>query len=357
MSSRSQPPVRLAMISQWRRVAIVIAGIVLTQAILYGPSLLGLKIMLPLDLLAQAGVYLPRTPEIAKIVPHDIVVSDLLHQEMQRRFVHSEVSAGRLPLWEPFQYCGSPTIWPWLSPSMMLAWSSASPVIWAWVHLFEALVAGLGAYVFFRRVLAVGFWPATIVAWCYPMTGFFVFWQGNATSGAAFWLPWLLLAVDRVAQKPSGYTIAGLATATLLILISGYLDVAGQCLLAAGLFGLWRVIEARRARESATTTRRLVFSLGAGWLLGFLLAAPYWLPVFEYSQTGARMARRAAGVEERPPIGRSALTQIVRCWLLRSRGTAGVIALSTSARAPLSCSRSRGASTFLCSSRCCGSRC
>src|SRR5688500_20390488 len=116
MSSRCQPQSRLAMRSRWRRVAIVVAGIVITQAILYGPSLLGLKIMLPLDLLAQPGVYLPRTPEIAKIVPHDIVVSDLIHQEMQRRFVHTEVSAGRLPWWEPFQYCGSPIIWPWLSP-------------------------------------------------------------------------------------------------------------------------------------------------------------------------------------------------------------------------------------------------
>jgi hypothetical protein len=298
-------------ISRWWKIAIVIAGIVVTQAILYGPSLLGLKIMLPLDLLAQPGVYLPRTPEIAKIVPHDFVVSDLIHQEMQRRFVHTEVSAGRLPLWQPFQYCGSPTIWPWFSPALVLAWSTASPVIWAWVHLFEALVAGLGAYVFFRSVLGIGFWPAAIAAWCYPMTGFFVFWQGNATSGAAFWLPWLLLAVDRVVQRPSGYTIAGLATATLLVLISGYLDVAGQCLLAAGLFGTWRIMRARRVPESGSTTRKLILALGAGWLLGFLLAAPYWLPVLEYSKTGARMARRAAGEEERPPIGISVLAQTV----------------------------------------------
>ena len=307
MSSPSQTHASLALRSRWWRLAIVTTGIVITQAILYGPSLLGIKVMLPLDLLAQPGVYLPRTPEVAKIVPHDIVVSDLIHQEMQRRFVHSEVSAGRLPLWQPFQYCGSPTIWPWFSPAMVLAWSTSSPNVWAWVHLFEALVAGLGAYAFFRRVLTVQFWPATIAAWCYPLTGFFVFWQGNATSGAAFWLPWLLLAVDRVAQKPSGYSIAGLAIATLLILISGFLDVAGQCLLAAGLFGIWRIVEARRAPKLGATTRRLVLSLGAGWMLGFLLAAPYWLPVVEYSQTGARMARRAAGAEERPPLGISAL--------------------------------------------------
>src|SRR5688572_4323233 len=267
--------------------------------------------MLPLDLLAQPGIYLPRTPEVAKIVPHDILVSDVLHQEMQRRFVHAEISAGRLPLWLPYQYSGSPNISPWLSPLMAIAWSTASPVIWAWVHVLEALVAGVGAYVFFRGVLAVGFWPAALVAWCYPMTGFFVFWQGNMTSGAAFWLPWILLAVDRVARRPSGVSIAGLTVATALVLVSGNLDVGGQCLFAAGLFGLWRIIEQRVERKTLRTTQNAVLSLGAGWLLGFMLASPYWLPVVEYSQGGARVIRRAAGAEERPPVGISALSTTV----------------------------------------------
>ena len=33
-------------------------------------------------------------------------------------------------------------------------------------------VAGLGAYAFFRRALPVGFWPACIGGWCYPLTAF-----------------------------------------------------------------------------------------------------------------------------------------------------------------------------------------
>ena len=290
----------------------MLAGIVVTQAILYGPSLLGLKIMLPLDILAQPNVYIPRTAEIARIVPHDVAVSDLVHPyEIQRRFAHSEIFAGRLPLWQPFQYSGSPNIWPWFSPFMVVAWSTESPVIWAWVHLLEAIVTGVGAYLFFRRALGVDFWPATFAAWCYPMTGFFVFWQGNLTSGAAFWLPWILLAVDNVARKPSFIGVSGLAGSTLLVLISGNLDVAGQCLLAAGLFAAWRVIDSHRTRKAWAATRRTLAFLGLGWVLGFCLAAPYWLPVLDYSQTGARMVRRAAGQEERPPVGLAALPQTV----------------------------------------------
>ena len=61
-------------------------------------------------------------------------------------------------------------------------------------------------------------------------------------------------------------------------------------------------------------TRRVLPALVAvvsGWTLGILLASPYLLPILEYSQTGARMARRSQGEEERPPVGLAALPQTV----------------------------------------------
>jgi hypothetical protein len=298
--------------SRLARLCLIFCGIVATQAILYGPALLGRKIMLPLDLLAQAKVYIPQTPEIAKIPLVDPALSDLLFShEISRRFVHDEVFAGRIPLWQTQQYCGSPNIWPWYSPFLILAWSTASPVIWAWVHLFEALVAGFGMYAFLRRVVGVTFWAAAVPAWCYPLTGFFIFWQGNPTGSSAFWLPWLLFTVDRAARIPRAVTIGALAGVTLLVLISGHLDVAGQCLLVAGLFGIWCLVDEHRSRWLQPAFRKAVLSLGAGWLLGFLLAAPCVLPVLEYAQTGVRMARRGAGEEERPPGSLRMLPKIV----------------------------------------------
>jgi hypothetical protein len=46
-------------------------------------------------------------------------------------------------------------------------------------------------------------------------------------------------------------------------------------------------------------------------MLGLLIASPHLLPLLEYSGTGARMAERSAGAEERPPIGAEALWQLV----------------------------------------------
>lgn len=82
----------------WRRrgrsaawIALVVAGIVVEQFILIGPSLLGRKVLLPLDYLAMPNVYLPSPPYGPQIVPHDRVYSDLvLIEGMSRQFMVSE---------------------------------------------------------------------------------------------------------------------------------------------------------------------------------------------------------------------------------------------------------------------------
>jgi len=294
------------------RLLIVLAGIALGQAVLYGPSLAGRKILLPLDILTWPGIYLPRTPEVAKIETQNRFLTDLLYLcEPARRFGASEVHAGRLPMWAPYHYIGVPFIWPKFSPFLALEFCTASPVVLPWAQMLAAIVAGVGAYLFCRRALAVSFWPAAIAAWCYPLTGFFIFWQGYPTGLAVYWLPWVLLAVDKTARGKSSVAPIGLSAATCLVLVSGNLDVAGQVLLGSGLFALWSLYDAYPGRWLQRPARKAVLALAVGWSLGFLLAAPYILPVLEYTHTGARLARRSAGLEERPPVGLKALPQVV----------------------------------------------
>lgn len=292
---------------------IVLAGIVAGQFILYGPSLVGQKVLLPLDLLAVENVYLPMTPEVATIIPHDRILADLvLAFEPARQFAIAEFRAGRLPQWTPYQYAGAPAaIWPKFSPFLLLECCMRSPLILAWTQLFAAVIAGFGVYFFCRRVLSVNFWAAAIPAWCYPITGFFVFWQGSSPCNAVFWFPWLLLAVDRTVRCASSWAAAGLSVATGLVLTSGSLDVSGQVLLASGLYAVWVLLEVHRKQWWQRPAQRAVAAVTLAWLLGFLLAAPYLLPLLEYAHTGSRMDRRLAGNEERPPAGLSALPQTV----------------------------------------------
>jgi hypothetical protein len=290
------------------KLVIVLAGIVLGQAVLYGPSLAGRKILLPLDILAQPDYYLPLSSEPGPILAHNIHLADLiLWEEPSRHFLGSELRSGRFPLWNPNQYAGAPDIRPNFSPFKLLSVLIASPRVLPWIELLKAIVSGLGTYFFCRRVLQVAFWPAAIAAWCYPLTGFFVFWQGYPNGLAVYWLPWTLLAVDKTARGKSPVAPVGLSVATWLVLVSGHLDLAGQVLLTSGLFALWCLHDAYPKAWFERQARKAALALMVGWGLGFLLAAPYILPVLDYTRAGVRIARRSAGAEERPPVGLAAL--------------------------------------------------
>ena len=96
----------------------------------------------------------------------------------------------------------------------------SSPIVLAWMQVIFSLVAGLGIYLFARQTLQVGFWPATIAAWCYPLTGFFVLWQGFGLPLTVGWLPWLLWAVDAAVRGASRWAGPAVAIFTWLVLVS-----------------------------------------------------------------------------------------------------------------------------------------
>ena len=310
-SCPSPAPVRSIRFKLLVRMAILLAGLFLGQVILFGPSLCGRKILLPLDILTQPGVYAPVGSAPADRA-HDPALIDLVClAEPNRLFAGTELRAGRWPLWNPNQFAGAPAVFPRFSPLVLLLAWVRSPVIIAWVQLLAATVAGTGAYAFFRRALGLSFWPATFAAWVFPLTGFFIVWQGFGCIYPVIWLPWLLLAVDSTVRRPRGIGGLGVAAATAMVLVSGQLDVAGQVLLVSGLYALWRLGFGYAGKWLSRPALAAVCAIVIGWTLGFLFAAPEVLFTVDYSQTGSRMSRRAAGNEERPPVGIVALPQVI----------------------------------------------
>jgi hypothetical protein len=289
------------------RLALVMTAIFLGQAIIYWPSLTGRKILLPLNNLASAGARVLSRPATERSNPF---LSDLICvDEPARRFAAAELRAGRLPLWASYQYAGAPFNRPLFSPFLLLEYCTGSPVILAWAQMLVAMVAGMGMYLFCRRALEVGFWSAVVAGGCYPLTGYFVFWQGYIVALPVCWLPWLLVAVDAVVRHRCWWGMPGVGFATALVLASGQLDVAGQVLLISGFYALWWIGRSLWLQHLGLGAKVAGWLL-AGWLTGFLLASPAILPVLLYSRTGVRIEQRFSGREERPPRGLAELPRL-----------------------------------------------
>ncbi len=303
------------------RIVIVLAGIFAGQAVLYGPSLTGQKILLPLDILEQPHVFIPTMSQAVAPAHNRIQIDLVTLGEPARRFAAQEIQAGRFARWNPNQYAGAPVVFSTLSPFSLLGTCFLSPLVIPWVQMMLACIAGVGAYAFFRRGLDVNFWPATVVAWCYPLTAFFVLWQGYGVEYPAAWLPWILLAVQLVVERRATYGCIGLAVLTLLTLVSGNLDVAGQVLLVSGLYALFRYFLVHGRKCFNRVGIATLAALTLAWALGFVLASPCLLPGLEYAKTGSRMALRSHGSEERRPIGLSTLPEVVMPFIYGSDET------------------------------------
>ncbi|MCA8941076.1 MAG: hypothetical protein KDB80_00835 [Planctomycetes bacterium] len=298
------------------RALILVLGIVIPQFVLYGPSLLGSKVLLPLDLLTRPGTYATPADGHEVRIQNPVLSDQVLAIELRRQFATSEVRAGRLPLWNPHNYCGAPFLaannTEVLSPYRLLDYIAPGPTTIAWNVMLRALVAGIGTFWFLRRAVGLGFWGAALGAWVYPLSGFQVIWTGFPPSHAASWLPWLLLAVDRVVGRPFGLGTAGLAIATTLTLVSGHAATGAQALVVAGVWFLFRVFSTHGKAAFQSKLGRGVLLAGAlGFGLGGMLSAPQSLPTAAYLATSDRVQSRSEGGVETKAQGLAALPQVV----------------------------------------------
>ncbi len=117
-------------------------------------------------------------------------------------FLRQNLLAGRVPLWNPLILCGTPYIgnpqtWPLYPVSALLPFVSA-PYFLNLTVAMHVWLAGVGTWLFARRVLGVGTGAALLAAVTFMFGGQFVSKEQfpNMVQAMA-WLPWVLWALDR----------------------------------------------------------------------------------------------------------------------------------------------------------------
>jgi len=217
-------------------------------------------------------------------------------------FLRHELRAGRLPFWNPHQFCGAP-FWgngqsaPLFPLHLLFA---ALPLgigltLLPWLRL---VIGGCGAWVLGREL---GLSPpaALLAALTYPLAGmtvsFLLFPMGNALA----LVPWVLWAVERIAADASrAVPLPGalcLAVAGGLQLLAGHPETAAHTALLSGLYLLVRGVEG-----SSRRTLRAWAALAGGWLVAALVAGVEILPVAFVLPLTSRWQLHLAGAE--PPL-------------------------------------------------------
>lgn len=249
-----------------------------------GANLFRGEIVAPMDVLFQypgwqeSGLSLPLfNPER----------SDILDANLPRwRFMKEALRNGDFPLWNPLAAGGLPAF-PhlsagYLTPRFLLFLLFDDGLGFTLGLLIQAALTGLGAYLLCRTRL--GIVASLFGGVTYMMCGFnasWLMWKHTATS---LWIPWVLWALIRVVEAPSGRRTAVLAMTVAALVLGGFPSVGAYGLYVAALLFLWLLIDRVWQGLPLREGGRLMLWIGGGVALGFLLASLQVLPFAEFLQ-------------------------------------------------------------------------
>jgi hypothetical protein len=187
-----------------------------------------------------------------------------------------DIIAGHLPLWNHFQGFGAPLLGEMQSaalfpPTLLLLLPSGQ----ALEHIVLQWIAGVGAYLFFRR-FGLGVTASVVGAVLYEFNGVFATLRNAAFNPVAF-LPWLLYGVELLRAKVIGgepyverFTAVALtAVAGALALYAGFPETAYLYGLLVVVWSFFRML-GLTFREAAA----LLLDLAAAVAIALALSAP-----------------------------------------------------------------------------------
>lgn len=214
-----------------------------------------------------------------------------------RELVFEAWGKGQLPLWNPYQLCGTPLLansqsggfYPLhILMGVLHVPASLAITLLAWFHLAWA---GLGAR-WLAKLFGANEHGAVFAGAGFGMSAFMVSWTPLASVvTTCSWIPWVLGFGVTLARPPRAeplrariQPLLGLSGAVAMMLLGGHLQFA-----AYGFIGLFTVIlvSAFQHRPPFTTYPLLLVSL----VLGSCLAAPQVLPVLEFSKQAHRQSK------------------------------------------------------------------
>jgi len=260
----------------------IIALILICAAFFYKTLTQGL---LPVPSDTLIGLYHPWRDANASTNPRGVpyknfLITDPIRQQIPwRKIVIESFRRGELPLWNPYNFSGTPLLsniqagsfYPFNFLFFFLPFDAA----WSVLIIIQPILAAVCMYLYLaHRNVSPGAAVFGAVAWAF--CGFSVAWLTWGTMlQTALWLPLILLAIDMS-------SFALFIIASVLALFAGHAQVALYCFGFAGLYGL-----AKRSWRMAIAA-----------IIAITVSSVQWMPMARFALHSSRLTDGAAWLKD-----------------------------------------------------------
>ncbi len=268
-------------------------GFLLLAILFLWNEIAGHRVLLPAGLLDHIYPYAANSTSIRQPMWDPLHWDGIGQFYPWRLLAARAVRRGTIPLWNPYQFCGTPFIANSQSavfyPATIIFVVFSVARAFAYSACLHLALAGWFCFLL-CRTMGRSWWPAftagIIFAWC----GWQIAWLELPTFLAtACWMPLVLRQILLLSRggRRQRYNFCLLAAATGLMLLAGHLQIAFYGLLAGFLYAC------------ALTIRGPMRSRFAGLyilatLTGFMICAPQFLLSLELSRMSHRVAKPSA---------------------------------------------------------------
>ncbi len=215
-------------------------------------------------------------------IPHKAQYPDTVRQIYPwKTLALDSLASGKLPLWNPYNFSGSPLLANFQSASLYplnIVYAATSQISgWSILVAVQPLLALIFTY-FFARSLGIGLLGSLLAAISYAFSGFMAVWlEYNTVGHVILWLPLILLSIEKLRVQLSGRWILTLALAHTCGLLAGHPQIYGYMLVFSLLYAH------TRAKNLAIKIWILIISL-----LGIGIASIQLIPGIELIRLSAR---------------------------------------------------------------------
>lgn len=198
-----------------------------------------------------------------------------------RSLAIDQIKQGFLPLWNPYNFSGSPLLANFQSavlyPLNILLLLIPFKIGWGVLVALQPFLALFFTFLYARKI-GLQKIPSIFAGVSYSFSSFFIVWLEYNTIGHVLaWMPFAFLAVENLLEKKSRWWMIGFIFSIFSIITAGHIQVAGYALMFLFAYMLLRAKDTRQ--------RVFIFSL---IIIGFGMSALQLVSGFELISQSAR---------------------------------------------------------------------